>query len=375
MTTGPILRRGATGDAVKELQDFLAAAGFKVGPSDGVFGKKTEKALIAYQRQKGLSADGIAGPETWDSIKPAAKAAPDAEATALIDEVEALVRTQYPTMAWALDHPDLGPLLREAAEQKWDPVKLQGELQATTWWQETSASARSFAIMKETDPAEYQRNFDEAQSRVVSMMRQLGVDITPESIQGLVEDTLTLGLTQEQMRIAILSGAGAIDLGALEAGEVGGLVASSKQQIEQISRSYLLGLDDESMKSWINKITAGTHTLDSFTEYAQGMAKAQLPFLSTFIDQGIAPEEALAPYRSAVAQTLEILPGQVDFMDPRYQSVLRVQEGDTQRLATTSEMKQNTRKVFQNEWQKTSGAKQVATQLSQQIAETFGRRA
>lgn len=51
------------GGDVRALQVALLSEGFKVG-TDGVFGPNTRKALIAYQKKKGLTADGIAGPTT-----------------------------------------------------------------------------------------------------------------------------------------------------------------------------------------------------------------------------------------------------------------------------------------------------------------------
>lgn len=49
---------GSTGAVVKQIQRVL-----KVYP-DGQFGKLTQEALMAWQRAKGLTADGIAGPRT-----------------------------------------------------------------------------------------------------------------------------------------------------------------------------------------------------------------------------------------------------------------------------------------------------------------------
>lgn len=368
-----MLRLGSAGDEVVRLQQMLQAAGFNPGPIDGAFGSQTRAALLRFQQARGLEVDGVAGPQTMAALtgqpseQDAAQADPDAS-------VEDLIREQYPTMVWALEHPELGPLLREAAEGEWDLVKLQGELQGTDWWQQTSASARQVAILKETDPAEYERQLLEARSRVDMLVRDLGFTVDESVLEELAVDTLVLSLTAEQLRSA-LQAKSSIDLGEIEQGEVGGLVQASKRDIEKMSNDYLLDLSDADLTMWIDRITAGTHTIESFQEYAEAMAVTQMPFLEGFVSKGLTPAEALAPYAGRVAQVLEILPEQVDFRNPRYQSVLRVSEGGEQRLATLSEMNQNVRKTFTREWDQTNNAKQSATQVATQIASMFGRRA
>jgi putative chitinase len=53
-----ILEEGETGDAVRHLQEHLAALGYVVGATDGVFGPRTRDAVSAYQVRQGLAADG-----------------------------------------------------------------------------------------------------------------------------------------------------------------------------------------------------------------------------------------------------------------------------------------------------------------------------
>lgn len=36
--------------------------------NDGYFGKNTERAVMAFQRKKGLEPDGIVGPKTWRAL-------------------------------------------------------------------------------------------------------------------------------------------------------------------------------------------------------------------------------------------------------------------------------------------------------------------
>ncbi|TKT77526.1 N-acetylmuramidase domain-containing protein [Aquamicrobium sp. LC103] len=57
------LRRGARGDTVSKLQAALVAKGAEI-TVDGIFGHATAAAVKAFQRENGLTEDGIAGPRT-----------------------------------------------------------------------------------------------------------------------------------------------------------------------------------------------------------------------------------------------------------------------------------------------------------------------
>jgi N-acetylmuramoyl-L-alanine amidase len=56
------------GDDVATLQARLQDLGFYTGLVDGFFGLQTHNALMSYQREYGLYADGICGPETLRSL-------------------------------------------------------------------------------------------------------------------------------------------------------------------------------------------------------------------------------------------------------------------------------------------------------------------
>ena len=65
-----LLYWGCRGDAVKRLQNALISAGYKsiVRTADGIYGQWTYDAVKAYQKDHGLSVDGIAGKNTQNSL-------------------------------------------------------------------------------------------------------------------------------------------------------------------------------------------------------------------------------------------------------------------------------------------------------------------
>jgi peptidoglycan hydrolase-like protein with peptidoglycan-binding domain len=65
-----------SGLPVEQLQKALASLGLYKGKLDGVFGKDLQAAVTAFEKSKGLRADGVVGPTTAAQIN-AAVAAPD----------------------------------------------------------------------------------------------------------------------------------------------------------------------------------------------------------------------------------------------------------------------------------------------------------
>lgn len=57
-------RRGSSGNEVRQIQEKLKRWGYYNGSVDGVYGSKTEAAVKKFQRNNGLTADGIAGKAT-----------------------------------------------------------------------------------------------------------------------------------------------------------------------------------------------------------------------------------------------------------------------------------------------------------------------
>lgn len=59
---------GSSGDEVKQIQTKLKDQGLYTGKIDGVFGKQTKASVVAFQKKKGLTADGVAGAKTLSAL-------------------------------------------------------------------------------------------------------------------------------------------------------------------------------------------------------------------------------------------------------------------------------------------------------------------
>lgn len=73
----PTLRKGSKGEYVVSLQTALHNRGYDLGKCgiDGDFGSATDAAVRRFQRDVGLTADGIVGRDTWHALETVAQPA------------------------------------------------------------------------------------------------------------------------------------------------------------------------------------------------------------------------------------------------------------------------------------------------------------
>lgn len=76
------LKKGMKGESVRQLQERLITLGYLTGKADGIYGTDTAEAVYNFQKNNGLSRDGVAGPKTLaaiyniSAVKPTATPAP-----------------------------------------------------------------------------------------------------------------------------------------------------------------------------------------------------------------------------------------------------------------------------------------------------------
>jgi|GEM_PF-3239364 len=63
-----IPERPMAGPDVRDVQERLRTLGFYQGPIDGVYGRGTYDAVVAFQARRQLTPDGVVGPSTWAAL-------------------------------------------------------------------------------------------------------------------------------------------------------------------------------------------------------------------------------------------------------------------------------------------------------------------
>ena len=85
-----LLRKGSAGEAVRALQSALDELGYYRGTVTGRYGNLTKEAVRRFQRDHGLSSDGVAGPITLEKLRKEAGTEEEEIAVPELPEAEAI---------------------------------------------------------------------------------------------------------------------------------------------------------------------------------------------------------------------------------------------------------------------------------------------
>lgn len=310
-------------DQVKGWQSILAAQGLYQGQVTGVWDQATWTATMQWQAQHQVGQSGQLDMATK------AKFGEDfgAYTGAQVDPLDAKVREMYgPGLAaYLATNPEVAGVLRQAASENWDTGRLQGALQATSWWKSTSDAARAWDQQNVTDPTQADSDRQKRSLEINQLAGRLGITLDPTTIGTITEDSLRMGMASSDLanvltHFAIYSPTNASqgDLGA------------NVEKLRQVASSYFLKPTDEELYDQSKRIIAGSLTMDGATATFQQQAKANFAYLAPQIDAGMTLTDYFANTKQRIAQTLEVNPSEVDLMnDSRFTPILNYHDPKT----------------------------------------------
>lgn len=312
-------------DRVKALQQKLNGMGARLSV-DGVMGPKTKAAMQQFGLDEngnpvsapapqpaggGQGGDGQGGGPVTTVTAASATPKPN------LGSVEDQIRRNFGFMAWALDDPEIGPLLRQGITEGWDLPTLQGRLEQTNVWKTTSAAQRDWRRIKATDPAQAEARIGQTLDQVNNMAASAGIQITPERARQIAEQFQSDGWSPLQLQNAVGSEF------HYTPGAQKGTIGKAEDTIKQIAASYLVPLSDSTLADWERQIAQGTAAdPEVFRQYIVDQAKGLFPTLAKQLDAGLTVQQLAEPYRQIAAGELDITPESIDFTQPKWNKAL-----------------------------------------------------
>lgn len=317
---------GLTKTQVMTVQRDLGFTGRDV---DGIAGPKTRAAYAAkYGNVPATSTPPLAPPTptgaplgpTGGSSAPAASTGSTAAPTpaaAPTASIEDQIRQKYGYLGTILlDNPEIHNVLVQAVQGGWQPAQVEGALMGTAYWKTTQSSVRNWQTLQGTDPASAQAQIGTMQAQIGTQAEKLGVQIGPDRLRQMAEDSLKFGWDSNQLSQAIAS-----EFHYVPGGQQGG-IGQAEVQIRQLAKDYLVPLSDSTLSAWDGQIARGTATPETFRQYLLSQAKSMFPALSQQLDAGMTTTQLAEPYRQIAAKDLDLSPDAIDFTDPKWSRAL-----------------------------------------------------
>lgn len=229
-------------------------------------------------------------------------------------------RKNYGYLAFYLDNPEIRRVLLIAARNGWGNAEIQGELVKTTWWKQTSETARNWDILNRSDPAEAKRQTDQRHGELRTAAQRAGIQLTDSRLREIAKQSLRNGWSSEQMQAAL---AAEFDFDPQAAPT--GQAAASLTEMRALAAQYAIQLSDGALQQWTRDMLAGTASMDGFRAYLIDMAKdnyAGNELISRRLDEGRTVLQLVDPYRQQIGTLLGLDPDMIDWNEAKWRRLL-----------------------------------------------------
>jgi len=282
--------------------------------------------------------------------------------------LEDWIATAYGHWAYLLEHPEMGPKIREWANSRAGEGIIRRELAATQWWQTTYQNQRTFDSRFAEDSTTVQREIDAEIQNMRQIVSQIGGFLDDATLAQLARQSLRDGLRPDEIvRFIYLElRKGTDPTESMRSGIIG-------QSLRNIARQYALPLSDESLDTWVSRIARNEYLMDDFQNYARRNAIGLFPSLAADLERGLTVETLVDPFRELAARTLEINPATIDFSDPKWNAALNFSDGQGRRMMTLTEWGRHLRETPEYGYEYTSQAHNRAYEVAESLGRMFGR--
>lgn len=237
------------------------------------------------------------------------------------------IRENYPTLAFLVNDPEVGQLLKDAVDPNkgFSPQAFQAKLYQTNWYKTRSEAVRTNDILRNTDPGEWKARLSEYGAQVKAMSDQLGLNLSPAEISYISGNNLRYGIeaNSPEARASLATFAKkAVTSSSFMA--PGTIMAATQNVKAMAAGQYFLPMDENIAKQWAVDLAFGVKDEAALKAELQKSAASRYTWLAPQLNAGQSMEQIFAGHRAVIAEELEIDPGSIDFTRGDWRRVLGV---------------------------------------------------
>lgn len=225
---------------------------------------------------------------------------------------------------WALSvlrsNPELSKLFDRAVSETFSPAAFVGQLRNTKWYKTRSESVRKMEVLKNADPAEYNRQLQRMAGSVADQyFAMTGRRLDQATAKKLGSTALTFNFNEGEMRDLV---GGTVKSQTLMMNGLGGTLGEAERQLRQAAEDYGLDFADSAFAGQLNNIARQVTDVGAVVDNYRNQAKSRYAAFADEIDQGLTIRDIAEPYKQLMAKTLEISDKGISVMDGSIQKAL-----------------------------------------------------
>jgi len=272
------------------------------------------------------------------------------------------------TSAFLNSNSELKKLFQQAVKEGMSTDKFSAKLKDTSWFKNNSESQRKFLVLKFTDPATANSQYDQAKTNARVIAEKMGIrdKWTDKYVQNAAYQMVSRGWSEAQVRNYLGQ---YINLDKnVHQGEAG--------EIWNELASYQYSMGVQMSGDWFAQATRSTiRGLSSIQDYKnliQNQAAAQFPQWSKQINSGQTVADIAQPYMQSMSQILELPAGSVNLFDPTIKSSLNWTNPATAKKEAMPLWQYENTLRQDPRWKKTTNAQNSLMQVGHQVLADFG---
>ena len=274
----------------------------------------------------------------------------------------------YPSLAWAIDHPELGPILNEAVSKGWTEEVIVARVKQTSWYRTTSDAQRQWELLRNDNPGEAAKQVSGAVTMVGSISRRLGISLSSDQALWIATSAVANGWNEQQITANLVQNMA----GSGQAGQTAGELGYFQDLTMARAKEWGVPMGEDVAFMFAKWMATGESNQQNLDAYLRDQAMSRFPTLQAQFEMGFTTKQIFDPYIQQTAQLLELSPAMIDITNQKWMPMIdSVGPDGTRRPMSLSEAGRYVR--GQDEYNGTQQATEQAARLGETILQTFGQ--
>lgn len=225
-----------------------------------------------------------------------------------------VLRERFPSQAWMLDHPELGPIIVKAVQEEWDEDVLFGQISASGWGKDRTDAQEAWDTLEGSNPEEAQRQVKVEIDDLVSRAATVGATLPAGFLDDLARRSLRSNMTDKEIVGEILEAATNFEAGSFTANQTYAKASAA---------SMMLTMSDADAEDTARRMLLGEIDEAGVSQEMRERAKSKFPSLAELIGSGTNLANYFSDHKATIARLMGRDADAIDLVnDPQWAAVL-----------------------------------------------------